>query len=47
MLTLNDVEEVRRAFAGFEIERVETTYSLHDKRPGKKAGEVIITGRFP
>jgi DNA adenine methylase len=47
ILSLNDVEEVRRAFAGFEIEAVETTYSVHDKRPGKKAGEVIITGRFP
>jgi DNA adenine methylase len=47
ILSLNDADEVRRAFAGFEIEAVETTYTVHDKRPGKKAGEVIITGRFP
>jgi DNA adenine methylase len=46
ILSLNDVEEVRRTFAGFEIETVETVYSVHDKRPGKKAGEVIITGPF-
>jgi DNA adenine methylase len=44
ILSLNDVDEVRRAFAGFEIERVETTYTVHVKSPGKKAGEVIITG---
>jgi DNA adenine methylase len=31
----------------FDIEAVETVYSLHDRRPGKKAGEVIITGPWP
>jgi DNA adenine methylase len=43
ILSLNDVPEVRHAFAGFEIERVETTYTVHDRSPGKRVGEVIIT----
>lgn len=30
----------------FEIERVETVYSVHDKNRGKKAGELIIIGPF-
>jgi DNA adenine methylase len=45
ILSLNDVEDVRRVFSDFGVERVETVYSVHDKKPGKKAGEVIITRR--
>jgi hypothetical protein len=33
-------------FGGFEIERVDTVYSMHDKNRGKKAGELIIAGPF-
>lgn len=43
ILSLNDVPEVRRLFAGFAIERVETTYSLALAQP-KPVREVIITG---
>ena len=44
ILSLNDVEDIRHAFASFEIEAVETSYSVHHKNPGKTTGEVIITG---
>jgi DNA adenine methylase len=43
ILSLNDVDEVRRAFAGFEIEQVETVYSVNNTKPGKTGREVIIT----
>lgn len=44
ILSLNDVEEVRHVFAGFAIERVETSYTVHDKNSGKRSGEDIISG---
>ncbi|WP_316979900.1 DNA adenine methylase [Shumkonia mesophila] len=45
ILSLNDVPEVRRIFAGFAIEAVETAYSISRQADGRgKVGEVIITG---
>jgi len=43
ILSLNDVPAVREIFAGFDIEAVETTYSIA-KAGAMKAGEVIISG---
>lgn len=42
--SLNDVPGVRETFAAFEIEAVETSYSIagRSKAPGK-VGEVIIS----
>ncbi|MBE0532522.1 MAG: DNA adenine methylase [Rhodospirillales bacterium] len=45
ILSLNDVPEVRRIFAGFAIEAVETSYSIgKDAGSRGRVGEVIITG---
>ena len=46
LLSLNDVPAVRQAFAAFEMEAVETTYSVSPKQNSrrKKIGEVIISG---
>lgn len=44
LLSLNDTPGVRRTFAAFDIEAVETTYSIGTKRAGRaRAGEVFIT----
>lgn len=43
ILSINDVPEVRELFAAFEIEPVETTYTLMSKG-AKRAGELIISG---
>lgn len=42
LLSLNDTREVRAIFAGFPIERVETTYSV-SAGAGKRVAEVIIS----
>ena len=46
LLSLNDVPAVRQTFAAFEMEAVETTYSVSPKQNSrrKKIGEVIISG---
>lgn len=44
LLSLNDVPEVRRIFANFEIEAIGTTYSINSAGRNKPAGEVIISG---
>lgn len=45
ILSLNDVPEVRRIFDGFEVEAVETSYTISPK-PGSRGrvGELIIQG---
>lgn len=44
ILSLNDVSEVRRIFAGFMIEAVQTSYSIATRSAGRqKVGEVIIS----
>ncbi|MEQ8318783.1 MAG: DNA adenine methylase [Rhodospirillales bacterium] len=43
IMSLNDVEPVREMFAEFDIEAVETTYSIA-KAGNKRVGEVIIRG---
>jgi len=43
ILSLNDRPEVREIFRGFEIEAVETTYSVGGGKNSKKVGEVIIS----
>lgn len=44
ILSLNDHPEVRRTFAAFEIEPVQTTYTLARSGTAKPAGELIISG---
>ncbi|MFN8682758.1 DNA adenine methylase [Paracoccus sp. P2] len=43
ILSINDTPEVRALFAGFEIEAVETTYTLSSKG-ASRVGELIISG---
>ncbi len=43
LLSLNDVQEVRRIFGRFDIEAVKTTYTIGEK--ATEAGEVLISGR--
>jgi DNA adenine methylase len=43
LLSLNDVPGVREVFAAFDMEEVQTTYSVA-KAGSKKAGELIISG---
>lgn len=43
ILSLNDRPEVREIFAAFNIEAVETTYSVGGGSKAQKAGEVIIS----
>lgn len=43
LLSLNDVPEVRRVFARFEIEAVGTVYSVSGHSP-QRVGEVLISG---
>ena len=42
LLSLNDRPEVRLTFAAFEIEAVETTYTV-SRGASQPAGEVLIT----
>lgn len=45
IMSLNDVSEARRIFAGFELETVETTYSIARKPAARgRVAELIITG---
>jgi len=45
ILSLNDVSEVREIFSGFNIEAVETSYSVARTTEGRRrVGEVLITG---
>ena len=44
ILTLNDMPEVRRTFRAFDIEPVQTTYTLAGGDKAAKAGELIISG---
>ena len=45
LLSLNDVPGVRETFSAFEIEAVETTYTIGRKKESRqKVGEVIISG---
>ncbi|MBF0251713.1 MAG: DNA adenine methylase, partial [Alphaproteobacteria bacterium] len=45
LLSLNDVPGVRETFAAFDIEAVETTYTVARKKEGRgTVGEVIISG---
>lgn len=44
LMSLNDVPEIRDIFAGFDIEAVETTYTIAAKPTARgKVGEVIIS----
>lgn len=46
LLSLNDRPEVREVFRGFEIEAIETSYSIAGSRAGRgRVGEVLISGR--
>jgi len=46
LLSLNDVPGVRETFAAFDIEAVETTYTVARKKGSRgKVGEVIISSR--
>ena len=42
IMSLNDMPEVRAIYSAFDIEAVQTTYSL-SKKGSKRVGEVIIT----
>lgn len=42
IMSLNDVPEVRETFSGFDIEGVETTYTIA-RSSSKRVGEVIIS----
>lgn len=44
ILSLNDTPEVRRIFAGFRFEEVETTYTVGGGAKARPAGELVITG---
>ena len=44
ILSLNDHPEVRRLFAGYQVDSVHTTYSV-SATGSKSAGELLITGR--
>ncbi|XCA04488.1 DNA adenine methylase [Sphingobium sp. SJ10-10] len=45
LLSLNDHPTVRKLFARFDIEEVETTYTISEKAGGQPARELIISGR--
>ena len=46
LLSLNDVPEVRRLFAEFSMEGVETSYSVGGSRVARgRVGELLISGR--
>ncbi len=45
LLSLNDLPEVRVVFAGFTMDQVETTYSIHESARRVRAAELIISPR--
>ena len=47
ILSLNDHPEVRRIFARFRFEEVETTYTLAGGSGAKRVGELIISNVLP
>lgn len=42
LLSINDHPEVRRIFAGFSIEEVQTTYQIGGMASAKRVGELVI-----
>lgn len=45
LLSINDPPEVREIFAGFEVECVDTSYTIsRDRVPGTRAGELLVSG---
>ena len=42
IVTVNDVPEMRAAFAGFTMERVSITYTVGDAKRRQPTGELII-----
>ena len=44
ILSINDRQEIRELFADFEIEPVETTYTLPGAGKAKRAQELIVSG---
>lgn len=44
MMSLNDVPEINRIFADFDIEKIGTTYSIKQAGKNTAASEVIISG---
>lgn len=46
LLSLNDHPEVRRTFSPFQIEAIQTTYTV-SKSASQSAGEVLITPKSP
>lgn len=44
ILSINDVPEIRKAFAGFATRKVTVTYTLAGSNKAPRAGELIITG---
>lgn len=47
ILSINDAPEIRRIFGGFEMEAVETTYTIEKGDKAKRAGELIISNIAP
>ncbi len=45
ILSINDVPEIRRAFAGFRLKPVQLTYSISRRVKAYPARELIITDR--
>lgn len=43
LMSINDVSEVRKLFAGFDIEKVSTTYTIAGARGGRPAAELLIS----
>lgn len=43
LMSLNDTPEVRRIFDRFELEAIETTYTLAGGNSAKRAGELVIS----
>lgn len=43
ILSINDVPEIRTVFARFDLQAVETTYSIHVNKSAR-AGELVISG---
>jgi DNA adenine methylase len=43
LLSINDVPEIRKIFAGFKLDRVTTTYTAHGGGYTKRAKELLIT----
>jgi DNA adenine methylase len=44
LMSINDTPEIRQIFAGFEIEAIETTYSVGGGDKSQKAAELLISG---